>query len=250
MSLVGIRDMSVIETPPKDRLAIQTSVLRFDQQVIAKAVRSELAPRCGRYFVHNRVQSIYAIGDLLQRLVPAPGWSSATARWGGRARAGDGGLRGPQVRHPARDDDRRERPRHPEREHDPHQPGRPLRAASQLYYQGPGRATGPARLRLPALVPPGNTLTPVARRRLAAIREFSDLGSGPKVAALDLEIRGAGNLLGGEQSGQIEAIGFEMATKLLEQTVRELKGEETRTRPARRSTWAWTCGSTSATSRT
>ena len=66
----------------------------------------------------------------------------------------------------------------------------------------------------------------MARKRLAAIREFSDLGSGFRVAALDLEIRGAGNLLGGEQSGHIEAIGFEMYMKLLEETVRELKGEE------------------------
>ena len=66
----------------------------------------------------------------------------------------------------------------------------------------------------------------MARTRLAAIREFSDLGSGFRVAALDLEIRGAGNLLGGEQSGHIEAIGFEMYMKLLEETIRELKGEE------------------------
>jgi transcription-repair coupling factor (superfamily II helicase) len=87
-----------------------------------------------------------------------------------------------------------------------------------------GRSDRPAYAHL--LVPPNNTLSPVARKRLAAIREFSDLGSGFRVAALDLEIRGAGNLLGGEQSGQIEAIGFEMYTKLLEQTVRELKGEE------------------------
>jgi transcription-repair coupling factor (superfamily II helicase) len=76
------------------------------------------------------------------------------------------------------------------------------------------------------LVPPGHTLSAVARRRLAAMREFSDLGSGFRVAALDLEIRGAGNLLGGEQSGHIESIGFEMYLKLLEETIRELKGEE------------------------
>jgi transcription-repair coupling factor (superfamily II helicase) len=69
-------------------------------------------------------------------------------------------------------------------------------------------------------------LSPVARRRLAAIREFSDLGSGFRIAALDLEIRGAGNLLGGEQSGHIEAVGFDMYVKLLEDTIRELKGED------------------------
>jgi transcription-repair coupling factor (superfamily II helicase) len=76
------------------------------------------------------------------------------------------------------------------------------------------------------LIPPQESLSPVARKRLAAIREFSDLGSGFRVAALDLEIRGAGNLLGGEQSGHIDAVGFEMYMKLLEQAVRELKGEE------------------------
>jgi transcription-repair coupling factor (superfamily II helicase) len=76
------------------------------------------------------------------------------------------------------------------------------------------------------LVPAEQTLSPIARRRLAAIREFSDLGSGFRIAALDLEIRGAGNLLGGQQSGQIEAVGFDMYLKLLEQTIRELKGED------------------------
>jgi transcription-repair coupling factor (superfamily II helicase) len=76
------------------------------------------------------------------------------------------------------------------------------------------------------LVPPEDVMSPVAKQRLAAIREFSDLGSGFRVAALDLEIRGAGNLLGGEQSGHIEAVGFDTYVKLLEQTVRELKGEE------------------------
>ncbi|MEO8078340.1 MAG: TRCF domain-containing protein, partial [Acidobacteriota bacterium] len=74
--------------------------------------------------------------------------------------------------------------------------------------------------------PPEDSLSPVAKKRLAAIREFSDLGSGFRVAALDLEIRGAGNLLGGEQSGHIEAVGFDMYMKLLEQTIKELKGEE------------------------
>ena len=76
------------------------------------------------------------------------------------------------------------------------------------------------------LVPPEDSLSPVAKKRLAAIREFSDLGSGFRVAALDLEIRGAGNLLGGEQSGHIEAVGFDMYMKLLEDTIKELKGEE------------------------
>src|SRR5689334_12892875 len=87
-----------------------------------------------------------------------------------------------------------------------------------------GRSDRPAYAYL--LIPPEVNLSPVAKKRLAAIKEFSDLGSGFRVAALDLEIRGAGNLLGGEQSGQIDTVGFEMYMKLLEQTVRALKGEE------------------------
>jgi len=87
-----------------------------------------------------------------------------------------------------------------------------------------GRSDRPAYAYL--LIPPEQSLSPVARKRLAAIKEFSDLGSGFRIAALDLEIRGAGNLLGGEQSGQIEAVGFETYMKLLEETIRELKGED------------------------
>ena len=89
-------------------------------------------------------------------------------------------------------------------------PRRPLRSRAYAYL----------------LIPPEGTLSPVAKKRLAAIREFSDLGAGFRIAVLDLEIRGAGNLLGGEQSGHIAAVGFEMYMKLLEETVRELKGEE------------------------
>src|SRR5438132_912614 len=87
-----------------------------------------------------------------------------------------------------------------------------------------GRSDRPAYAYL--LIPPEDNMSPVAKKRLAAIKEFIDLGSGFRVAALDLEIRGAGNLLGGEQSGHIDTIVFEMYMKLLEQTVRELKGEE------------------------
>jgi transcription-repair coupling factor (superfamily II helicase) len=75
------------------------------------------------------------------------------------------------------------------------------------------------------LIPSDIELTPIARRRLAALKEFSDLGAGFKIAALDLELRGAGNLLGGEQSGHIEAVGFDLYTQMLEQAVREMKGE-------------------------
>jgi transcription-repair coupling factor (superfamily II helicase) len=82
------------------------------------------------------------------------------------------------------------------------------------------------------LIPPENELTEIARRRLAALKEFSDLGAGFKIAALDLELRGAGNMLGGEQSGHIEAVGFELYTSMLEAAVKEMKGEAGEERPA------------------
>jgi transcription-repair coupling factor (superfamily II helicase) len=82
------------------------------------------------------------------------------------------------------------------------------------------------------LIPPDTELTEIARRRLAALKEFSDLGAGFKIAALDLELRGAGNMLGGEQSGHIEAVGFELYTSMLEAAVKEMKGEASGERPA------------------
>jgi transcription-repair coupling factor (superfamily II helicase) len=226
MSLIGIRDMSIIETPPKDRLSIQTNVLKFDQQVIGRAIRSELERGGQIYFVHNRVESIFSIGSLIQRLVP-------------EARV--------VVAHGQMSEDLLERAMldFVARKYDvllattivengldiPNANTIIINRAdryglSQLYQlRGRvGRSDRPAYAYL--LIPPEDNLSPVAKKRLAAIKEFSDLGSGFRVAALDLEIRGAGNLLGGEQSGQIDAVGFEMYMKLLEQTVRELKGEE------------------------
>ncbi len=226
MSLVGIRDMSVIETPPKDRLSIQTNVVKFDQQLIGRAIRQELERGGQVYFVHNRVESIYAIGDLLRRLVPEA-----------RIVVGHGQMDEEQLERAMLD--------FVARKYDvllattivengldiPNANTMIINRAdryglSQLYQlRGRvGRSDRPAYAYL--LIPPEDTLTPVAKKRLAAMKEFSDLGSGFRVAALDLEIRGAGNLLGGEQSGQIEAVGFEMYMKLLEETIRELKGEE------------------------
>jgi len=226
MSLVGIRDMSIIETPPKDRLSIQTNVVKFDAPVIERAIRNELARGGQIYFVHNRVESIYSIGHLLQRLVPEA-----------RVVVGHGQM--------GEDELERAMLGFVDRQYDvllattivengldiPNANTIIINRAdryglSQLYQlRGRvGRSDRPAYAYL--LIPPQEALSPVARKRLAAIREFSDLGSGFRVAALDLEIRGAGNLLGGEQSGHIDAVGFEMYMKLLEDTVRELKGEE------------------------
>ena len=226
MSLVGIRDMSIIETPPKDRLSIQTNVVKFDAPVIERAVRNEIARGGQVYFVHNRVESIFSIGSLLQRIIPEARVVVGHGQMGEeeleRAMLGfvehkydvllattivENGLDIPNANTIIIN--RADR-----------------YGLSQLYQlRGRvGRSDRPAYAYL--LIPPQEALSPVARKRLAAIKEFSDLGSGFRVAALDLEIRGAGNLLGGEQSGHIEAVGFEMYMKLLEEAVRELKGEE------------------------
>lgn len=226
MSLVGIRDMSVIETPPRDRMAIQTNVVRFDQQVIADAIRHELERGGQVYFVHNRVESIYSMAHLLQRLVPEARYVV------GHGQMGEHELEKVMVDFVARAHDVLVATTIVENGLDIPNANTIVINRADRYglaqlYQLRGRVgRSDRRAYAYLLVPPGDALSAVARKRLAAIREFSDLGSGFRVAALDLEIRGAGNLLGGEQSGHIEAIGFEMYLKLLEETIRELKGEE------------------------
>jgi transcription-repair coupling factor (superfamily II helicase) len=226
MSLVGIRDMSIIETPPKDRLSIQTHVVKFDSQVIARAVRTELERGGQIYFVHNRVESIYSLGNLLTRLVP-------DARIVvGHGQMGQHELEKVMVDFVARKHDVLLATTIVENGLDIPNANTIIVNRADRYglsqlYQLRGRVgRSDRRAYAYLLIPPEDSLSPVARKRLAAIREFSDLGSGFRVAALDLEIRGAGNLLGGEQSGQIEAVGFDMYMKLLEQTVRELRGED------------------------
>jgi transcription-repair coupling factor (superfamily II helicase) len=226
MSLVGIRDMSVIETPPKDRLAIQTNVVKFDANVIVRALRSEIERGGQVYFVHNRVESIYSMGNLLQRLVPEARIVI------GHGQMAEDALERAMLDFMAHKYDVLLATTIVENGLDiPNANTMVINRAdryglSQLYQlRGRvGRSDRAAYAYL--LIPPEEALSPVARKRLAAINEFSDLGSGFRVAALDLEIRGAGNLLGGEQSGTIDAVGFEMYMKLLEETIRELKGED------------------------
>jgi transcription-repair coupling factor (superfamily II helicase) len=226
MSLVGIRDMSIIETPPKDRLSIQTNVVKFDAPVIERAIRNEMARGGQVYFVHNRVESIYSIGKLLHRLVPD---AKVVV---GHGQMGEEELERAMLGFVGRKYDVLLATTIVENGLDiPNANTIIVNRAdryglSQLYQlRGRvGRSDRPAYAYL--MIPPQESLSPVARKRLAAIKEFSDLGSGFRVAALDLEIRGAGNVLGGEQSGHIDAVGFEMYMKLLEEAVRELKGEE------------------------
>ena len=226
MSLVGIRDMSVIETPPKDRLAIQTNVVKFDSAVLVRAIRTEIARGGQVFFVHNRVESIYSMGNLLQRLVPD---ASIVI---GHGQMAEDALERAMLDFMTHKADILLATTIVENGLDIPNANTIIINRADRYglaqlYQLRGRVGRSDRAAYAyLLIPPEESLSPVARKRLSAMKEFSELGSGFRVAALDLEIRGAGNLLGGEQSGTIDAVGFEMYMKLLEETIRELKGED------------------------
>ena len=226
MSLMGIRDMSVIETPPKDRLSIQTNVVKFDTAIITRAIRTELDRGGQVYFVHNRIDSIDSMAALVARLVPEARLAVA------HGRSGEADLEQVMIDFVAHKYDILLSTTIIENGLDIQNVNTMIVNHAERYglaqlYQLRGRVGRSDRRAYTYLViPPEDSLSRVARQRLAAIKEFSDLGSGFRVAALDLEIRGAGTLLGAEQSGHIEAIGFDMYVKLLEATVRELQGEE------------------------
>ena len=225
MSLVGLRDWSVIETPPKDRMAIQTVVASWDEKLIQSALEQELERGGQVYFVHNRVESIYEIAAKLQELAPRARIAV------GHGQMSEAELEKVMLKFMHHEADILVSTTIIENGLDI-----PLcntilinradRHGLSELYQLRGRV-GRSNRRAYAylLLPPEIELTPLARRRLAALKEFSDLGAGFKIAALDLELRGAGNLLGGEQSGHIEAVGFELYTQMLERAVREMKGE-------------------------
>jgi transcription-repair coupling factor (superfamily II helicase) len=225
MSLVGLRDMSVIETPPKDRMAIQTVVASWDEKLIQSAIEQELERGGQVYFVHNRVDSIWEIAAKLQAMVPKARVAV------GHGQMSEGELEKVMLKFMHHEADILVATTIIENGLDiPLCNTILINRADRLglseLYQLRGRV-GRSNRRAYAylLLPSEIELTPIARRRLAALKEFSDLGAGFKIAALDLELRGAGNLLGGEQSGHIEAIGFELYTQMLERAVREMKGE-------------------------
>jgi transcription-repair coupling factor (superfamily II helicase) len=225
MSLVGLRDMSVIETPPKDRMAIQTVVANWDEKLIQSALEQELERGGQVYFVHNRIETIWEIAAKIQTMVP-------NARVAvGHGQMGEGELEKVMLKFMHHEADILVSTTIIENGLDiPLCNTILINRADRLglseLYQLRGRV-GRSNRRAYAylLLPSEIELTPIARRRLAALKEFSDLGAGFKIAALDLELRGAGNLLGGEQSGHIEAVGFELYTQMLERAVREMKGE-------------------------
>ncbi len=226
MSLTGLRDMSLIETPPRDRLAIQTQVVQFSENVIKSAIELELGRGGQAFLIHNRVETIETIAALVKRLVP-----------GARIVVGHGKMNEKDMERVMLD--------FIEHKYDvlvattiiengidiPRANTIIINRAdgyglSQLY-QLRGRVGRSSRRAYAYLLIPGEQeLSPIARRRLAAIREFSDLGAGFRIAALDLELRGAGNFLGGQQSGHLDALGFDLYTQMLERTVAELRGEQ------------------------
>ncbi len=226
MSMVGLRDMSVIETPPKDRMAIQTVVAKFDEKLIRSAIEVELERGGQVYFVHNRVETIYEIAAKIQELAP-------TARITvGHGQMSEGELEKVMLAFMHHEYDVLVATTIIENGLDIPLANtiiinRADRHGLSELYQLRGRV-GRSNRRAYAylLIPPEQELTEIARRRLAALKEFSDLGAGFKIAALDMELRGAGNLLGGEQSGHIEAVGFELYTSMLEEAVAKLKGED------------------------
>ncbi len=234
MSLVGLRDMSVIETPPKDRLAIQTTVAPFSETLVQRVIEEEMAREGQVFFVHNRVESIASLAAMVKRLVPRA-----------RVVVGHGQMREAELEKVMLKFIRNEAdvlvsttivengldiPRA-----NTIVINRADRMGLSELYQLRGRV-GRSNQRAYAylLVPTEGTLTSIARQRLAALKEFSDLGAGFRIAALDLELRGAGNLLGREQHGHIEAVGFDMYCQMMERAVAERKGEAVT--PERRAT--------------
>lgn len=224
-SLMGLRDLSIIETPPRDRLAIKTYTRKFHPAVIKEAMDRELGRGGQVFFVHNRVESIHKMADYIKRLVPN---AKVDVAHGQMKEHGlekvmmnflnkeinvlvcttiiESGLDIPSVNTIVIN--------------------RADKFGLAQLYQLRGRVGRYKHQAYAYLLVPGElTLENDARKRLRAIEELSDLGAGFHLATRDLEIRGGGNLLGHQQSGHIAAIGYEMYARLLEDTVKEIKGE-------------------------
>jgi len=227
MSLSGVRDMSVIETPPLDRLPIETVVRRFSKTVIKEALERELERGGQVFFVHNRVQSLVSMARFIQELVPQARVIM------GHGQMGERELEATMVKFVSGQADILVSTAIVES-------GLDIPASNTIIinradrfglaqlYQLRGRV---GRERLQAycylLVPADGRVDEQAQRRLRALQELTELGSGFKLALRDLEIRGAGNLLGAEQHGHIAAVGYDLYSKLLAEAVQELRGDRT-----------------------
>jgi transcription-repair coupling factor (superfamily II helicase) len=225
MSLMGIRDLSVIETPPVDRLAIRTYVTTYDEDVIREAVLRELNRGGQVFFVHNRVENIDPMARHLQSLVPEARLEVAHGQMHERD------LEAVMLRFIRRETNLLLCSVIIESGLDiPNANTIIINRADQLglaqLYQLRGRV-GRSHERAYAylLIPGEHRISKDARKRLRVLQELDDLGGGFRLAAHDLEIRGAGNLLGRQQSGHVAAVGFELYTQMLGDAVRELRGE-------------------------
>lgn len=226
MSLVGVREMSVINTPPEERLPVQTYVVEYDMNIVADAIKRELARGGQVYFVYNRVASINHMGELLESALPGLRYAIAHGQMTGRqieeimtdfyeghydvllsTSIIETGLDIPNANTIIiYDADRL--------------------GLSQLY-QMRGRV-GRSRRRAYAyfMYRPDKMLSEAAEKRLKAIEEFTELGAGFKLAMRDLEIRGAGNLLGSQQHGNIASVGFGMYVSMLEEAIAKAQNKE------------------------
>lgn len=224
MSLIGIRDMSVLEEAPNERMPIQTYVMEYNDEMVREAITRELARDGQVYYVYNRVNDIADVAGRIQSLVPDANVAFAHGQMKERELEdimydfinGDidvlvsttiieTGLDIPNANTMIIQDADRF-------------------GLSQLY-QLRGRVGRSNRMAYAFLLyQRDKLLKEVAEKRLSAIREFTDLGSGIKIAMRDLEIRGAGNLLGEAQSGHMEAVGYDLYCKMLNEAVRQLKG--------------------------
>ena len=225
MSMVGIRDMSLLETPPEERYPVQTYVLEYSDALIRDAILRELQRKGQVYLLYNRVRSIERFYDHICRLVPEA-----------RVAIGHGQMRENSLEDVMLD--------FYEGKFDVLvcstiiESGLDVPTANTMIvcdadrfglsqlYQLRGRVGRSNRLAYCYLtVPPNKVLTEVAEKRLSAIREFTEFGSGFKIAMRDLEIRGAGNLLGSQQHGQLSDVGYDLYCKLMEEAVNELRGQ-------------------------
>ncbi|MEW6267051.1 MAG: transcription-repair coupling factor [Thermodesulfobacteriota bacterium] len=225
MSLSGIRDLSVIETPPQDRRAVKTMLLKYDEATVAEAIAHELERGGQVFFVHNRVRDIELIAGRMRRLMPLVRFGVAH----GQQKESD--LEDVMLKFLRKEIDVLVTTSIIESGLDfPTANTIIINNAdrfglAQIYQMRGrvGRSSSQAYAYL--LVASSENLTRDARKRLRALLDFSELGAGFKIALHDLQIRGAGNLLGAAQSGQIAAVGYEMYVQLMERTVREIKGQ-------------------------
>ena len=225
MSIAGARDMSVINTPPKNRLPIATEVIDFDPEIVTAAILRELDRGGQVFFVHNKVESIDAMALEVARMIPEARIGVAHGQMTGAllekimldfverridvlvsTMIVESGLDIPSVNTLIVN----------QADH---------MGLAQLYQLRGRVGRSNHRAYTYLIVDRGKVLTEDSRKRLEALSEFTELGSGFRIARKDLEIRGAGNLLGSEQSGFVASVGFEMYCKLLEEAVRELRGE-------------------------